>query len=327
MAIAEDIVKFTFSGDPADPIKRHLTGLYSFDHAFETAKGEIGMPIGTGYEVFGSKSIGKSTWCYSMAGMLAVALQTNIHLADLEGFDAGHFKNILNYLRYEGNVHLTHQGTDEAILENFSDSFLKRGKFEDSSDYGIGMLDSIAAISPVAEKEGDFGGATYGRRASLMGLLSRLLLPTIHPRTTGSEKIYFLVNHWYPKVGGTKYEYNSPGGNVKNYLCGVQIHLKRTKKFPDDSYLLNGTLHKNRYGFERREFQVFMKAGVGIHKGLTALYDAASLGKVKLGKTIKIGDESLGYMKTFRDKEWENDEIFQPFYDLLKDNTVLTKDE
>jgi len=323
MTIADEILDFTFSGDPADPIKRHLTGLYSFDHAFETAMGEFGMPIGTGYEVFGAKGIGKSTWCYSMATMLAMALQTNIHLADLEGFDAGHLKYILRYLKYSGNIRLTHQGTDEKILEKFADSFLRLGEFkqdnEDVPEYGIGVLDSIAAISPLAEKDGDFGGATYGRRAVLMGALSRLLLPTTHPRTTGSEKIYFLVNHWYPKVGGTKYEYQSPGGNVKNYLCGVQIHLKRSKKFTDGSYILNGTLHKNRYGFERREFQVFMKAGVGIHKGLTAIYDAADLGKIELGKSVKIGDESFGFMKTIRDNEWENDEFFQPFYDILKE--------
>ena len=327
MTIADEILDFTFSGDPADPIKRHLTGLYSFDHAFETATGEIGMPIGTGYEIFGSKGIGKSTFCYSLAGMLAINLQTNIHLSDLEGFDAGHFGNILRYLGYTGNVHLTHQGTDEMILEKFADYFLRQNEFKDREGYAIGMLDSIAAISPISEKEGDFGVSDYGRRAKLVGLLSRLLLPTVHPRTNGSENIYFLVNHWYPKVGGTQYEYESPGGNIKNYLCGVQIHLKRKEKFPDGSYTLIGTLHKNRYGFERTEFQVFMKAGIGIHKGLTSLFDAHKLKLVKRDKTVKIGDESYGYMKNIIKDEWKNDEFFQPFYDVLKDNTVLNNSD
>jgi hypothetical protein len=324
MTIADDIIEFTFSGDPADPIKRHLTGLYSFDHAFETAKGEFGMPIGCGYEVFGFPSIGKSTFCYSLLAHLGNTLNTNVVLSDLEGFDAGHFKNIFQYNQYNGDVHLIHQGTDEEIVEQFEDVFLGRSDLE--KEYGIGMLDSLAAISPLAERDSNLGEANFVRRAVIIGQFSRRLLPTVHPRTVGSENIYLLVNHYYKKVGGNKFEYHSPGGNIKGFLCGVQIHLGREKKFPDGSYLLRGTLHKNRYGFPRKSFQVFMKAGVGIHKGLTALYDAAELDKVKLGKTIKIGNESLGYMKTFRDKEWENDEIFQPFYDLLKDNTVLTKD-
>ena len=313
--IADDILKFTFSGDSADPIKRHLTGLYSFDHAFETADGKIGMPIGAGYEVYGFESIGKSTWCYSMAGILARQLSTGIHLADLEGFDAGHLKNILLFLGYTGNVKLNHQGKDEDILEKFIDEFIN------ATECGIGVIDSVAAISPIAEKEGEFGGATYGRRAVLMAILSRRLLPTMHPRTVGSEMVYFLSNHWYLKVGGTKYQYQSPGGTVKNFLCSIRIHLKREgRPFPDGSYLLKGIIDKNRYGFPKKEFQVFMKAGVGIHPGLTAMFDAFTLERAKRGKTIKIGDESLGYLKDILTKEWRNDEFFQPFYDALKEN-------
>jgi len=316
MTIADDIT-FTFSGDPADPIKRHLTGLYSFDHAFETAKGELGMPIGLGYEVFGAKSVGKSTFCYSLLSILGKDLETNVVLSDLEGFDAGHFGNILRHNQYTGNVYLNHQGTDEEIMERFEDIFLGRSKLE--LEYTIGMLDSIAAISPLAERESELGAANYGRRATIMGQFARRLLPTVHPRKTGSENIYFLTNHWYPKVGGSKYEYHSPGGNIKDYLCGVQLHLKRQEIFSDKSYLLKGTLYKNRYGFHKTEFQVLMKTGVGIHRGLTAMFDAFKLEKAKRGKTIKIGDESFGYLKNIMLNEWENDEFFQPFYNVLKE--------
>jgi len=318
--IADDLIEFTFSGDPADPIKRHLTGLYSFDHAFATADGKIGMPIGTGYEVFGAKSLGKSTFCYSLAAMIARALKINIHLADLEGFDAGHLANILSHIGYTGDMNLNHQGTDEKILDRFADTFLGRGDFKGGKIYEIGILDSIAAISPIAEKEGDFGVATYGRRAILMGLLARLLLPTVHPRKLGSRNLYFFVNHWYPKVGGTKYEYQSPGGNIKNYLCGVQIHLARKKTYDDGSYILAGTLYKNRYGFNKTQFSVFIKAGVGIHRGLTAIFDCKNLGLLGEGKTVKLGEDSYGYITKIMVDNWEDDEFFQPFYNALKEN-------
>ena len=317
--IADDIVKFTFSGDSSDPIKRHITGLYSFDRAFEPAGGQLGMPLGTGYEVYGAPSTGKSTWSHSMAGIIAGQLSTNIHISDLEGFDAGHLANILSYLKYKGDVHLGHQGKDEKILGDFADVFLGRAGLE--LKYGIGVLDSIAAISPVAEKEGDFGSANYGRRAVLMGMLSRRLLPTIHPRTIGSENVYFLTNHWYPKIGGTKYQYESPGGNVKNYLCGIRIHLKRNgKPFDDNSYRLIGRPDKNRYGITKKQFTVFVKAGIGIHPGLTAMFECIDLNLATSGKSVKIGDKSFGFRKKIIEKEWQDDEFFQPFYAVLKEN-------
>jgi len=341
MTIADEILDFTFSGDPADPIKRHLTGLYSFDHAFETAKGDIGMPIGAGYEVFGARSTGKSTFCYSLLAILGNQLNTNIVLADLEGFDPGHFGNILRYNQYKGNIRLVHQGTDEEILETLADIALGNHTFttkdEESGekiplDYTLGMLDSIAAISPLAEKKGDFGVATYGRRAVLLGILSRQLLPTMHPRKQGSENIHFLTNHWIPKM--EEKGYTSPGGEAKGYLCSVQIHLaresvsidgKKMSTLPDGSYRLKGTLYKNRYGFDRTtpdkgEFTVFIKAGVGIHYGLTAMFEAIDLKKAVRHGTVKIGDTSFGHLKTILTKEWENDEFFQPFYGVLKEN-------
>ena len=319
MTIADEILQFTFSGDPADPIKRHPIGLYSFDHAFETANGEFGMPLGAGYEVFGFPSVGKSTFCYSLLAYLGNTLNTNAVLSDLEGFDAGHFGNILRHNDYKGDVHLIHQGKDEEILEKFEDVFLDRSDLE--LEYGIGMFDSIAAISPLAERESNLGEANFGRRAVLMGQFSRRLLPTVHPRKVGSENVYLLVNHYYKKVGGNKFEYHSPGGNIKGFLCGVQIHLGKAAKYSEGSYLLKGTLHKNRYGFQRKEFHVLMKAGVGIHRGLTAVVDAVELGvATKKQGRIKIGDEKFGQFTTILKKEWENDEFFQPFYDALKEN-------
>ena len=333
MTIADEILKeeagFTFSGDPSDPIKRHITGLYSFDQALSNFKGDIGMPIGCAYEVYGHKGIGKSTFCYSMAGMIAKSFNTNIHLSDLEGFNSAFLGDILRFNKFSGDVHLGHQGTDNKILEDFEDIFHKREKYKNLKiDYEIGILDSIAAISPSAERDGDLEGANMGRRALLMNQFSRRLLPTSHPRTVGSEKIYFLVNHWLPKLdayGG----YTSPGGTGKNYLCSVQIYLlrdkisyggERVKRLPDGSYRLKGILHKNRHGFDGTSFKVFMKAGVGIHKGLTAMFDCFDLKLATRVKTVKLEDKSFGPLKNIIKNEWKNDEFFQPFYDALKEN-------
>jgi len=324
--IADDIIKFTFSGDPDDPIKRLCLGMYSYDRAFITAEGEIGMPLGTGYEVFGAPSVGKSTYCYSMMGIIGKLLTANGAIADLEGFDPKYVSNILRYLKYTGTIKLITQGTDEEILSKLEDALdpLPNQKQSMKCEYTIGLLDSIAAISPVAERDGDLGGANMGRRAFLMAQFTRRLLPTVHPRKYNSENIYFFTNHWYDDIG--KWGFNTPGGEVKKYLCGCRIHLKREKIFEDGSYTLLGTLYKNRYGINKKQFYVFIKSGVGIHLGLTALYDGIKVGKVNHRKpqgskttNLKLDGKKIDDLEDIITKRWQDDEFFQPFYDALKE--------
>lgn len=324
MTLANDIL-FQYKGDTYEPIQRHKTGLTSFDLALRKSETECGMPLGTGYEVFGAKSTGKSTFCRSLSAILGKQLQLNIVDADLEGSDPGHGQNILRFHGYDGIIRLIHQGTDEEILEHLENAMLGRLD-KDDTDYSIGILDSIAAISPVAERDGDLGQANMGRRAFLMAQFTRRLLPTVHPRTIGSKKVYFMTNHWYSQIGTKGYQ--SPGGNVKDYLFGIQIHLKRryvtvngksSRSYPDGSYILEGTIYKNRYGRDREEFQVFVKGGAGIHPGITAVIDAQEMGIVNKAGHVKIGDQSFGYLSQIIKNEWENDEFFQPFYDALKE--------
>jgi len=146
----------------------------------------------------------------------------------------------------------------------------------------------------------------------------------VYPRKIGSKNIYFLTNHWYEQIGNKGYQ--SPGGNVKDYLCGCQIHLSRkyvtvsgksARSYPDGSYILNGTLYKNRYGKDRTTFQVFVKGGYGIHKGLTAVLDAQEFGLATKSGYVKIGDTSYGYFSQIVKNEWQNDDFFTPFYEVL----------
>jgi hypothetical protein len=105
----------------------------------------------------------------------------------------------------------------------------------------------------------------------------------------------------------------------------VRILLKRQEDFPDGSYVLEGKVVKNRWGYRDRIFYIFMLAGKGIHKGLTAMYDGIILGKVERKKSIKIGETNMGFLKNIIEKAQEgNEEYFQPFYDVLKGDEDVT---
>ena len=300
------------------PVTRVITGLHSFDRAFINQVGAIGFPIGKGVEIFGQTHVGKSTITYGLAGMVAQSLQKNIALADFEGFDPAFLTTVLQSSGFDGNVLCIQEDDDETALDTLLSSLRK-------PEYCVGIVDSVGAISPVSESEGELGEANMGRRAFLMAQFTRKGLKLL--RSTESKTI-FMINHAYPKIGGRGM--TTPGGEVKNYISTIRIQLKRKyikgkyEEFPDGSYIIEGTVVKNRWGLKDKSFNLFVLAGHGIHTGLTAMYDAINLGLVTRGRTMKIGDKSFGTMKEIVQKAHDgNTEFFAPFHALLTNDTLI----
>ena len=304
----------TISGD-APVIRRLETGLYSFDHAFENRKGDIGFPLGKGLEVFGPTNCGKSTIVYGLSGLIASSLHKNIALADLEGFDPDFLITVLENAKFSGNVQYIQKGTDEELLDELA-TFLR------NDNYAIGILDSIGAISPLAEQKGSIGEANMGRRAFLMAQFCRKALKILRSKEDTAPTI-FMINHMYPRIGGLGQ--SSPGGEVKKYLASMRLQVKRRyykgkyEEFPDGSYIIEGKVLKNRWGYKDRQFWLFVLAGKGIHKGLTAMYDGIQLGLVNRKRVISIGDSKFGYLKDVVEKAQAGDEeFFEPFFEVLR---------
>lgn len=295
--------------DNSPDIERIPTGLYSLDHALINDRMEIGLPINVGYEWFGGTGIGKSTTVHSIAGL--IASPPGVVLADFEGYDPKLLTSIYKGVGFDGKVKVLHEKEDEEQL----DELLSALKLP---EYSVGILDSVGAISSVGEQSGELGEANMGQRARILAPFTRKYMHLT--RFTKAPKTMFLINHWYPKIGSRGYA--TPGGEVKNYICTVRILLRRTEVFPDGSYVLEGKVYKNRWGFGNRQFYVFILAGQGIHKGLTCMYDGILLGKVERKKTISIGDESMGYLKTIVQHAHDGDDkFFEPFVKAIADVT------
>jgi len=245
-------------------VQRIITGMYSFDYAFENDRGDIGFPIGTVVEIYGPSGIGKTTTVLSLAGILANTKQQDIGFIDLEGFDPRTMTVILESVGFDGEIHCIAEMDDETALEKLT-TLVQNKK----QNFGVGILDSIGAISPIEEASNKLGAANMGRRGRLLAQFSRRMVKTI--RDNPKYPVYIMINHQYPILGGRGFA--PPGGDAKKYLSWVQIQLKRTKMFPDGSYVLEGKIKKNRYGYEQRLFYWFVLAGKGIHVGLTAVWD------------------------------------------------------
>jgi RecA/RadA recombinase len=315
------------TGD-APKVPRVETGYYSLDESLRNRQGQRGYPLGTITEVYGANHTGKSTMVWSLSGLIGAKTESNIALADLEGFDPEFLTSVMSSQGFNGEVYSIQDESDEKVLETLS------YKLDDKDlNFNIGILDSIGAISPIAEAEGDLGDANMGRRAFLTNQFFRKAIRTLR---VNKNKLLFSINHQHPNLG--TYGYNTPGGEGKKYLSSIRIQLKRLYRknkeetYPDGSYVLIGRIVKNRWGYKDREFYLFVLGGSGIHKGLTALYDGIVLGLVDVSRTIKIGDQSFGYLKDITERAQAGDEeFFIPFYEVIenardKDTTGIHKE-
>lgn len=288
-------------------VSRIQTGYHSLDRAFANAAGDVGMPVGMGYEIFGLNHTGKSTFAYSLAGIMAAKCEGDIALADFEGYDEAFLMTVTEAVGFDGKIYIIQEEEDEEQLDGLIAHLQKKA--------AVGILDSIGAIAPMGEVNGDIGESNMGRRAFLMAQFARKGLRLFRFHT---QKTILMVNHWYPKMGG--YGYDTPGGEAKKYLASVRIKLQREETFPDKSYALLGTVVKNRWGYQDGTFRVFMLAGYGMHLGMSALWDCVKYKLCKRTKTgLVVGKENLGklgiFAKLARDGQAEP---FERFFKLLE---------
>jgi RecA/RadA recombinase len=296
-------------------IFRIITGMHSFDNAFANSNKDIGFPMGTVVEVAGPTGIGKSTTVYSLAGMIGAELNRNIALLDLEGFDQAFLVDVLESNGFGGTLLSITEDDDEKAMDKLVAAVKK--------DYAVGILDSVGAISPIAEAEGSLGESNMGRRGRLLAQFSRKTMKVF--RDNKEPKVFFVINHLHPIIGGRGM--STPGGETIKYLSSVRMRLKQKEMLPDGSYVIEGKITKNRFGYRDRLFYLFVLAGKGVHKGLTCMWDGILTGVVSRKTVIKIGDVSYGSLKSIVAKAQEGEvDFFDPFYSLLEDKEVVYAD-
>jgi RecA/RadA recombinase len=273
----------------APSVNRIETGLYTFDHAFENRNSDIGFPLGKGIEVYGPTNCGKSTIVYGLSGIIASEQERYIALADLEGFDPDFLITVLENAGYSGDLQYIQDENDEDVLD-------KLIVFMKDNNYCVGILDSIGAISPISEQKGSIGEANMGRRALILAQFTRKCLKLLRQPDAPS---IFMINHEYPRIGGLGSD--TPGGQVKKYLASMRVKVKRVyyknkyAEYPDGSYVIEGKVIKNRWGYKDRTFWLDRNQ-------------------------VKIGDEKFGHIKKFIQQAQEgNEEPFEPFYKLLEE--------
>lgn len=320
-----------FIGDyPAHP--RIETGCLSLDLAVAGQDFQknnlLGLPLRCGYHIYSKDTgLGKTTFSVSLMGIIGCQLGKELAISPIDTFDIGNIENILTHAGYSGDV---------AIVlhpDSHSKTLKKLNKVYGDKDVCMALLDSAYACMSTAVADGEAEDSNMGRDAKMLATFTR----QIYGDTTQSkeDKAFIITNMLFPEIGGAPRRpgmpvaLSTPRGRTIPGLTSLHIKLsqgyRNNKAVKTDSgRLLSGKIEKNNFGPTNREFVVYVVGGIGIHVGLTAMYDALNYGladEIKGGK-VCIDGEIIGNISTLV-KSWEDDSLFQPFITLMKSNKEL----
>ena len=292
------------------------TGSLSLD----TALGIGGLPKGRVVEIFGAESSGKTT----LALHVVAEAQMNGGVAAF--IDAEHALDPL-YARRLGvdidNLLISQPDTGEQGLE-IADMLVRSGAVD------VIVVDSVAALVPRAELEGDMGDVHVGLQARLMSQALRKLAGNISKTRT----CLIFTNQIRMKIGvmfGNPM--TTPGGNALKFAASVRLQMSKMENIKSGMDVtgtrVGAKVVKNKFAppFRVGEFEITF--GTGINKFGDLLDMAVKHGVVtQKGSWFTYGEERIGQGRERVKQNLKDDpDLFQRMYDQVKDKLSNTEPE
>ena len=262
------------------------TGSLSLDLAL----GIGGLPKGRIIEIYGPESSGKTTLALQVVAEAQKA-------GGICGFvDAEHALDPVYAKKLGVNTEellISQPDTGEQALE-ITDTLIKSGSMS------VLVVDSVAALTPRAEIEGDMGDHHVGLQARLMSQALRKLTGSISRTNT----MVIFINQIRMKIGVM---FGSPettsGGNSLKFYSSVRMDIRRIGAIKDKEQIIGNSTRvkvvKNKVSppFKQAEFQIMY--GLGINQEGEILDFGNKLGLVeKSGAFYKLDGESIGQGKS-----------------------------
>ena len=271
-------------GDPGDRPRYETisTGSLNLDKAL----GIGGLPRGRIVEIYGPESSGKTTLTLHT---LAEAQKAGLVCAFIDAEHALDVKYAARLGVKLEDILISQPDCGEQALD-IVDTLARTG--------GVGLIvvDSVAALIPRAELEGDMGDQHLGLQARLMSQAMRKIAGVCHG--TGTTVVF--INQLRQKIGVT---FGSPetttGGNALKYFASVRLDIRRiaTVKDGEEAIATRARVKvvKNKCAPPFTEAQFEIAFGTGINRNAEILDLALERGVVvKAGSWFSLGDQRIG---------------------------------
>ena len=295
--------------------------------ALDIALGVGGYPKGRIIEIYGPESSGKTTFALHAIAEAQKAGGRAAFIDAEHALDPVYAKNLgvnINELL------LAQPDTGEQALE-ICDALVK------SQAVAIVVIDSVAALVPQAEIDGEMGDSHVGLQARLMSQALRKLAGTISKTNT----IAIFINQLREKVG-VMYgnPETTPGGRALKYYATIRLDVRRNEQLKmGDGIVGNKTtvkIVKNKVAPPFKTAVVDIMYGEGVsHEG--ELIDLASDAGIieKTGAWFSYKGEKLGQgrenvkllLKDNKELEEEIYEATREYYGIGKKKKIVTTDE
>ena len=254
--------------------------------AFDVALGAGGIPRGRVTEIFGAESAGKSTLAIHIMAetqkLGGLAAYIDVEHA-MDPVYAGHCG-----LDVESLLIAQPDSAEQAL--DITEQLVRSGAIDSI------IIDSVAALVPQAEIEGDMGDSHMGLQARLMSQALRKLTSAIHRSRTA----VIFINQLREKIGVTYGNPEvTPGGRALKFYSSVRIDLRRIESIKQGSEVMGNRVRarivKNKVAapFRVAEFDIMFNQGISRMGDLLEL--GANQGVLKKsGAFYSYGDTKLG---------------------------------
>jgi recombination protein RecA len=255
----------------------------------DMALGIGGLPKGRIVEVFGPESSGKTTLA------LHVVAESQKNGGICAYIDAEHALDPSYARKLGANVDallLSQPDTGEQALE-IADTLVRSGAID------VLVVDSVAALVPKAEIEGEMGDPHMGLQARLMSQALRKLTATV----AKSNCIMIFINQIRMKIGVF---FGNPetttGGNALKFYSSVRLDIRRINSLKEKEQVVGNQVRvkvvKNKVAPPFRVVEFDIIYGEGISKNGELIDMGVKIGAVdKSGSWYSFGDQKIGQGK------------------------------